>query len=163
LFEGLSNGRSKEFPERFLMAVKVGADLSCVGWKFLHWLLTEELASRDDPRVANQIKRCADVLVPLTKGEPCDKGEAKNANADAYAYAANAADTADAAADAAANAAADAADAAADDADDHTDHAAAAAAHAPDAADAHDADTANAAAAYADAARSKCYERMAEK
>jgi hypothetical protein len=66
LFEGQSNGRSKEFPERFLLAAKVGADLSRVGWKFLHWLLTEELVSRDDPRVAAQIKRCADVLVPLT-------------------------------------------------------------------------------------------------
>ena len=89
LFEGMTNGRAKQFPLQFLSAIKVGADLSLVGWKFLHWLLTEELAGRDDPRVAAAIKRCADVLVPLTKGEPADKEEARNA---AYAtYVANAA------------------------------------------------------------------------
>jgi hypothetical protein len=155
LFEGQSNGKSKAFPERFLVAAKVGADLSRVGWKFLYWLLTEELASRDDPRVARQIKRCADVLIPLTKGEPVNREEALAAmrearsaaaaayDADAYAYAAAAsaayaADAADAAADASADAAADAASAA---------DAAASAAYAD----------------AADAARSACYERMAEK
>ena len=85
LFEGQSNGRSKGFPERFLLAAKVGADLSCVGGKFLHWLLTEELAGRDHPSVATYIKRWADVLVPLTKGEPCDKEEAQSAAYAAYA------------------------------------------------------------------------------
>ena len=90
LFEGQSNGCSKEFPERFLLAAKVGAYLSRVGWKFLYWLLTEELAGRDDLQVAAQIKRCADVLVPLTKGEPADKEEARKA-ADAAADAAYAA------------------------------------------------------------------------
>ena len=90
LFEGMANGKSKQFPEAFLLAAKVGADLSLVGWKFLHWLLTEELTSRDDPRVSAQIKRCADVLVPLTKGEPVNGKEARAA-ADAAADAAAAA------------------------------------------------------------------------
>ena len=72
LFEGQPNGKSKLFPERFLIAARIGADLSRVGWKFLHWLLTEELASRDDPRVSAQIKRCADVLVPLTGNSTTD-------------------------------------------------------------------------------------------
>ncbi len=83
LFEGMSNGRSKEFPLQFLQATKVGADLSLVGWKFLHWLLTEELVGRNDPKIAAVIKRCADVLVPLTKGLPADKDEARAAAADA--------------------------------------------------------------------------------
>ncbi len=61
LFEGMSNGRSKEFPLQFLQAPKVGADLSLVGWKFLHWLLTEELVERDNPKIADVIKLCADV------------------------------------------------------------------------------------------------------
>ena len=106
LFEGQSNGKSKEFPARFLSVIQPGADLSRVGWQFLHWLLTEELASRDDPRVAKEIKACADVLIPLTKGEPCDRNaadlarRAARAKASEYwtavAYAAYAADAADA-------------------------------------------------------------------
>jgi hypothetical protein len=76
LFEGMRNGDSKKFPVRFLEAIQPGADLSRVGWLWLHWLLTEELASRDDPRVAKEIKACADVLIPLTKGEPCVRNAA---------------------------------------------------------------------------------------
>jgi hypothetical protein len=155
LFEGMANGKSKEFPARFLEAIPVGADLSRVGWQFLYWLLTEELTSRDDPRVAKQIKACAGVLVPLTKGLPADREAALKARADAGA-AAYAVAAADAAAAAAAYAAADA-DAAA--------YAyAAAAAYAVAVADA--AAAAAAAAAYAAAtadARQTCYERMAEK
>jgi len=111
LFEGMTNGSAKTFPARFLNAITPGADLSRVGWQFLHWLLSEELASRDDPRVDQEIKACADVLVPLTKGEPCDRNAADLARRaarnkasemwNAYADAAYAADAAEAAADAA--------------------------------------------------------------
>jgi hypothetical protein len=38
LFEGMTNGKSKEFPARFLEVIQPGADLSRVGWQFLHWL-----------------------------------------------------------------------------------------------------------------------------
>ena len=155
LFEGQTNGRAKTFPRRFLECITPGADLSRVGWQFLHWLLTEELVGREDPRVAKAIKRCADVLVSLTKGEPVDRAEARAARDEACqarqgiyaaAYAAYAADAADA----------DAADAAADAAD--------AAAYAADAAA--DAAAAAAAAAYAAArsrARSEAFGRMADK
>ncbi|MGH7837251.1 MAG: hypothetical protein ACREQC_05410, partial [Candidatus Binataceae bacterium] len=104
LFEGMANGDSKKYPARFLSVIPVGADLSRVGWIFLHWLLTEELTGRDNPRVAKQIKACADVLVPLTKGEPADKEACLKARADARdaAYAAYAAGAAAAAAAAAA-------------------------------------------------------------
>src|SRR5271167_1977593 len=94
VFEGMGNGRSKDFPLQFMMAARVGADLSLVGWKFLHWLLTEELVGRDDPRVAAVIKRSADVLVPLTKGLPADREEARSATANAATAAAAAADAA---------------------------------------------------------------------
>lgn len=42
IFEALSNGRAKEWPERFLMAPRVGADLTLVWPKFAVWLLVDE-------------------------------------------------------------------------------------------------------------------------
>ena len=45
IFEGLANGRAKEFPGQFMAAIMPGANLSLVGWKFLHWLLTDEAVS----------------------------------------------------------------------------------------------------------------------
>ena len=120
IFEGLDNSESKQFPLTFLSAIRPGADLSRVGWKFLYWLLTEELTSRYDPKVAEVIKRCANVLLPLTKGRMGDMREAiaarnaaaADADAAAAAAAAAAAYAAAAAADAAAYAAYAAADAA---------------------------------------------------
>src|SRR6266446_9264114 len=41
IFEGSTNGWSKQWPERFLEAIPIGADLSKVGWKFQHWLLLD--------------------------------------------------------------------------------------------------------------------------
>ena len=41
IFESLTNGRSKLWPEQFLSAPKVGADLSLVWPKFAIWLLTD--------------------------------------------------------------------------------------------------------------------------
>jgi len=79
LFEGQRNGDAKTFPRRFLAAITPGADLSRVQWKFLHWLLTEELAARNHPLVKDAVKACADVLVPLTRGEPVDASAARSA------------------------------------------------------------------------------------
>jgi hypothetical protein len=172
LFEGMANGKSKEFPAKFLAAIQPGADLSRVGWIFLHWLLTEELVGRDDPRVAQQVKACADVLIPLTQGEPVDRQAAHEARGEAFRVrdAARAADAAYAAYAAAADAAADATTAAyyADyDAADATAadaaYAAAAAAAAAATADYAAADAAYAAATAATAARSKAYGCMADK
>ena len=155
LFEGMTNGRAKQFPLQFLSAIKVGADLSLVGWKFLHWLLTEELVGRDDPRVAAIIKRCADALAPLTKGDPADVDEVRTAAYAAYALNTYAAASAAGAASYAAYAAAYAA------------HALNAAAYAADAAYAASAASAAAYAANAAGAagitRSEACERMADK
>src|SRR6202042_698173 len=101
LFEGMANGHSKEFPAKFLAAIQPGADLSRVSWIFLHWLLTEELVGRDNPRVEKQIKACADVLVPLTKGQPLDPEAACKARDEAWGAADAAANVAYAAANAA--------------------------------------------------------------
>lgn len=108
IFEGLPVEKARQWPERFMSAPKVGADLSLVGWKFLHWLLTDETVNPgiNDPLVRDAVKQCADVLVPLTKGEPVDERSAKNA-------AKNAADAARSAADAARSAAWSAAESAA--------------------------------------------------
>src|ERR1700689_4545505 len=32
LFEGMANGKAKQFPVHFLEAIQPGSDLSCVGW-----------------------------------------------------------------------------------------------------------------------------------
>jgi pyruvate/2-oxoglutarate dehydrogenase complex dihydrolipoamide acyltransferase (E2) component len=90
LFEGQHNGDAKQFPARFISAIRVGADLSKVQFQFLHWLLTEELAVRDDPAVMAIVKECADVLEPATRGLPIDLNRARNAAAAAAAGAAEA-------------------------------------------------------------------------
>src|SRR5262249_46458342 len=41
IFEGLSNGKAKAFPARFLNAIKPGADLSLVTAKFMVWMLSD--------------------------------------------------------------------------------------------------------------------------
>lgn len=153
LFEGLPLEDSKQWPIDFMGAcMKVGITrderlkkLQPVGWQFLYWLLTDELPKAvigtgeiyDNVRKA--IAQCADVLLPLIRGEEVDK-------AAALAAAANATNAADGAANAVAAA-----------------RAAYATADAVDAARA--ADAADYAAAYATAyaADATAYKRMAEK
>ena len=149
IFEGLPNADAMRWPVRFSAAITPGADLSRVGWLWLHWLLTDGLPRVNDVAVTAAIKKCADVLLPLTRGQPVDRA------ADAAAYAAGAADAADAAARAAAYAAGAARAAYAAGAADAADAAARAAACA--------ARAANAAAGAADAADAAAYRRMADK
>ena len=72
IFEGLPNGQAKEWPERFMASIRSGADLSLVGWQFLHWLLTTSAVNPgiEHPLVCAAVRQCAEALVPLTKGEP---------------------------------------------------------------------------------------------
>lgn len=110
IFERLPNGEAKAWPARVMGAIEPGQDLSRVGWKFLHWLLTGKAVDPGiaDPLVSAEAARCAEILVPLTEGRLVDKNAAVAAaaaadvaHADAYAYA----DVAHAAAVATANAA----------------------------------------------------------
>jgi len=125
IFEGLSNGDAKLFPEQFLTAINVGADLTGVADKFLHWLLVDpsdgvmRYARTDDQRRA--IERVGDFYARKIAGEEIERQEwisarencwSVRAAAYAAAYAADAADAAAAYAAAYADAA-DAADAAA--------------------------------------------------
>ena len=75
IFEGLPNATSMLWPERFMSAINVGADLSLVGWKFQWWLLTDEIANPgiNHPLVRDAVKLCADAIYPLTKGLPVDE------------------------------------------------------------------------------------------
>lgn len=93
IFEGLPNVAAMKWPMRFSAAITPGADLSRVGWKFLYWLLTDELPKTDDKRVNAAIAQCAAVLLPLTHGEPVDR-EAADAARYAAAEAEEAADAA---------------------------------------------------------------------
>jgi len=86
IFEGLPNAEAMEWPMRFAAAITPGADLSRVGWKWLHWLLTDGLPRVNDATITAAIAQCADVLLPLTRGEPTCRDAAR-----AAAYAAGAA------------------------------------------------------------------------
>lgn len=56
IFDGLPNARAKEWPIEFMSAIEPGADLSCVGWRFLHWLLTDETVN---PGITHELVRDA--------------------------------------------------------------------------------------------------------
>ena len=153
IFEGLPNADAMRWPMRFSAAINPGADLSLVGWKFLHWLLTQGLPRVKDSAVKAAIAQCADVLLPLTLGESFDRATDAAARAATYAET----DANHAAARAAWAAARAAARAAVDAATDAAAHAADAAAHAAGAA----AYAATYAATYA--AADAAYQRMADK
>jgi hypothetical protein len=70
IFEGLPNGCAKKWPVQFMSAVQPGADLSRVGWQFLHWLLTDDQVNPgiNHPLVSDAIKKCATVLELRAKG-----------------------------------------------------------------------------------------------
>lgn len=88
IFEGLPNRLAKTWPERFLLSIDPGKDLSRVGWQFLHWLLTESgLGEFDHPLVKEAVTRCADALIPLKDGRPVDRSAAADAATAAWAAA----------------------------------------------------------------------------
>jgi hypothetical protein len=88
IFEGLKNGKAQEWPEQFLEAIRPGADLSRVGWKFLHWLLTEsKIGAFDHDLVRDAVQQCAAVIEPLTRGEKADGNAAESARSAAMSAA----------------------------------------------------------------------------
>ena len=85
IFEGLDNGEAQQWPIRFLDAITPGADLSTVGWKFLHWLLTDsKIGAYDHKLVRDAVQQCAAVIEPLTRGEKVDEEAARSAYSAAY-------------------------------------------------------------------------------
>lgn len=89
IFEGLPNDVAKGWPERFMSAIPVGANLSLVSWKFLHWLLTDEQVNPtiNHPIVCDVVKQCAEVLDPLAQGLPVDRIAARRAESAAWSAA----------------------------------------------------------------------------
>ena len=81
IFEGLPNDEAMEWPVRFMAAIEPGADLSLIGWKLLHWLLTDEKVNPgiNHPLVAAAVKQCADLMATLAKGEPVTAESAERA------------------------------------------------------------------------------------
>ena len=71
IFEGLPNAAAQKWPERFMGAIQPGADLSRVGWAFLHWLLTDEAVNPgiSHPLVKDAIAECADLICRLKNGQ----------------------------------------------------------------------------------------------
>jgi len=71
IFEGLPNNLAKDWPIKFLRSVKVGSNLSLVGWKFLHWILTTEEVNPgiNDPLVKDAVLRVAEIVRFLAEGK----------------------------------------------------------------------------------------------
>jgi len=86
IFEGLPNRLAKTWPERFLSSIEPGKDLSRVAWQLLHWLLTDRNPEdTEHPAVAEAVRQCAEVLMPLIEGRPVDPAAAERAAAAARA------------------------------------------------------------------------------
>jgi len=92
IFENLPNNLAQEWPERLLNAVKVGSDLSFVGWKFLHWLLTDSQVNTgiDHPLVRATVKQCADIMDLMATGAATSVESAESAARSAERSAASA-------------------------------------------------------------------------
>jgi len=81
IFEGSSNTYAKTWPERFLKAIKPGADLSKVGWKFQHWLLLDSkegvirFASEQDKELFETI---GSLIWDLALGKRIDRSAAES-------------------------------------------------------------------------------------
>ncbi|MGH6683741.1 MAG: hypothetical protein ACRECA_07425, partial [Pseudolabrys sp.] len=81
IFEGLPNLKAKTWPIRFIDAIAPGADLALVGWKFMHWMLTDDKATPGilDPLVSEAIKGVAVLIAKLAAGETIDASAAESA------------------------------------------------------------------------------------
>jgi hypothetical protein len=111
IFEGLERKRARTWPERFLQAPKIGADLSMVWPQFAHWMLVDphsgviKFAKTDTTR--NAIQAVADLFSRWIAGvkPPREEWRRCRSNAAAAAAAASASASASAAVSAAAYAA----------------------------------------------------------
>jgi hypothetical protein len=106
IFERLPKGRSQQWPERFVSAIRPGADLEMVWPQLALWMLETELPRhlRGHNEVLSSIKGVATLYREWLAGNKPDKARWRNAGVAAAAHAAtDAADYATAAAAHAAN------------------------------------------------------------
>ena len=71
IFEGLPNNLAKDWPVKFMQNIRVGSDLSLVGWKFLHWILTtaEVNPGINHPLVRSAVLQSAEVVKSFAEGK----------------------------------------------------------------------------------------------
>ena len=91
IFEGLPNDVAKGFPKRVIEAANVGADLSLVSWKFLHWLIDDVLTEFADNKTRAACSPALDIVAAKSRGEEISSDAADAAADAAAAYAARAA------------------------------------------------------------------------
>ena len=97
IFEGASDEWSKKWPERFLKAIPIGADLSKVGWKFQHWLLLDpkygvvRFAREQDREL---FKTIGSLIWDLALGKKIDVSATESAELAAWSAARSAAESA---------------------------------------------------------------------
>ena len=85
IFEELPNHLAMGWPERFMAAIAPGTDLSKVGWLFLYWLLTDEMANPgiNHPAVRDVVAASADIMRRRAAGETVPYKETAEAQASA--------------------------------------------------------------------------------
>jgi hypothetical protein len=73
IFEGMPNGKSKEWPEQFLAAIEPGRDLSLIWPRFAVWLLTDKwhgvLQYAKTQRAKIAIQNIADAYQSVVNGK----------------------------------------------------------------------------------------------
>ncbi len=81
IYRGCTNDRAKRFQIEFTTAIDAGADLSCVGWKFMHWLLTDASINPGitHSSAALEIEKCVTIVGALANREPISWRAAVNA------------------------------------------------------------------------------------
>ena len=102
IFEGMPNADAKLFPARFIEAIPVGADLSLVGWKFLHWLIVDVNERHGNEQTKAAVVDAIEILRKKANDEVVNRVDAYNAAEITRTSARAARAAADAAADAAA-------------------------------------------------------------
>jgi hypothetical protein len=165
IFEHLPNEAAMEWPQRFMAAIRPGADLSLVQWQFLAGILTDASITPGigHPIVKDTVAEIARLCAAWGNGEPVDASAAGNAAAYAAWCAAEsaawrAANAAESAAESAARSAAESAAYAANAAESAARSAAESAAYAANAAES----AARSAAYAAYAAESAAWSKMAD-
>ena len=90
IFEGLPKELAQQWPERFLGAIKVGADLSRVWSEFAYWLLTDKehgqiVYANGDARVIDAIMGVAKLHKEVISGKRKGRWSAARSAADSAA------------------------------------------------------------------------------
>lgn len=87
IFEGLPATDAPAFFKSVPTAMNLGADLSLVHWKFLHWMLVDTMAKHGTPDVRRGCAKSLSVINDLADGKKVTKARAARAADSAYSAA----------------------------------------------------------------------------